>query len=186
MSPNRNYITSFLSIYLLTIVKFVVYCWQVGDICSLLFISSSLSLIFIAVLFLILLDLVLKAEVFMKSNIAITRALFELGIKPRFKGFSILVKVLELTTEDPSYLYKTTTDVYPKIAQQLGVKTASIERNIRTALYNAFFQTARTPLAAKLFPNTEDNDPPTNSEFISTVTLYLLTNDINSDTSNMA
>lgn len=96
MSPNRNYITDFLSIYLLTIVKFVVYCWQVGDICSLLFISSSLSLIFIAVLFLILLDLVLKAEVFMKSNIAITRLFSNWELSRGLRDLVYLLRFLSL------------------------------------------------------------------------------------------
>ncbi|MDO4568121.1 MAG: sporulation initiation factor Spo0A C-terminal domain-containing protein [Clostridia bacterium] len=128
----------------------------------------------------------------MVSRVDIARTLLDLGLKPRFKGFGVLIQVLLLTTADPSTLYGITTVVYPTVAQDIGIKAASVERNIRTALLSTAFRTG-TPLAQKLFYDYDMLDTPTNSEFISIVTLYLLTNiashpeayDVNQASNNM-
>jgi len=60
--------------------------------------------------------------------------LHELGFSFKFNGSEYLAKSVELAMESPMALHNISSGVYEKIAAQMKVSSASVERNMRTAI----------------------------------------------------
>lgn len=63
--------------------------------------------------------------------------LLGMGIKPRYKGFDLLVYAIKLCQKRPSYLHEITTSLYPDMAEDLNITTGQAERNMRYAIRDA-------------------------------------------------
>lgn len=102
----------------------------------------------------------------------ITTSLFELGVKPHFKGFEYLVCALSLVIDEPQYLQNVTKRLYPEVARLCGegVKPSCVERSMRIAIENCFLYGDKdfqyTYFGACVNP---EKGKTTNAEFIACV-----------------
>lgn len=69
---------------------------------------------------------------------AIRTELFKLGVPEHLKGYEYLVESIAIVVCDRAALYKITQCVYPEVAQDYTVTSASVERAIRTAIEATF------------------------------------------------
>lgn len=61
-----------------------------------------------------------------------------LSVKPvgNYKGFWLLISVVEEILKQNNPYYNLSRDIYPVVAQKFGCNSSTIERNIRTLLLN--------------------------------------------------
>lgn len=90
-----------------------------------------------------------------------------LCVTPNYNGYMYLRESIKMAVCEPINSRGFSTRIYPKIAADFGVSSASIERNIRTAIIKSW---ERTPVNTKteMFGLFAANPQwrPTNSEFI--------------------
>ena len=112
----------------------------------------------------------LKAPYANRSD-QIARELRRLSIPGRLRGFSYLTYMLDRVIPDQNQLYLVTKGLYPDTGRHFGVSAGSVERNVRTAIFNgwkrggqaALEEMACHPLAK----------PPTISEFLDIVASHI-------------
>lgn len=56
--------------------------------------------------------------------------LLECGFKPHYRGYSYLIRAVELMVENPDLV----SNIYAIIANEMGVTAGSVERNLRTVI----------------------------------------------------
>lgn len=98
--------------------------------------------------------------------------LHAIGMPPKYRGFAYLTYILHITKQHPEYIYQITTKIYPMVIEKYQTGKYCVEKNIRFAIRKAW-ENGNKPLLNKIFNTKRDNWPPTNSEFISTMTLLL-------------
>lgn len=67
-------------------------------------------------------------------SIRIHNLLHELGFSFKLKGSEYIAKSVELATQSPMALHNISAGIYQKIAEDMNISPASIERNMRTAI----------------------------------------------------
>lgn len=104
----------------------------------------------------------------------IVQTLLSFGISPRLRGFLFLYETLKHTVAHPDAAFMQGDSLYPPVLEALGVTYSRYERNIRHAIDRSW-QLQDTNPNRKLFMYSNDNFPPTNSEFVAVVTVAHLT-----------
>lgn len=84
------------------------------------------------------------------------------GIRPNLKGYMYLVKVVSRCAEDQELLFPLRAGAYKIVSLECGVSVSCLERNIRTAIDQAFFSTPDQLRRYFAYPG----DKPYASEFI--------------------
>lgn len=101
---------------------------------------------------------------------AITRDILRtLSITVNYRGYRYILIACELIYDDETKLYNVTKDIYCEIAKICNCKVHSVERNIRTVIFQAW---ARSRERFKEIAGYPLLTPPTVSEFLSMVTSY--------------
>ena len=111
-----------------------------------------------------MLDLKQRANPIWASREQLGRFLYWLGMSSGYNGYSSLMEALTLLAEDPSQ--SITKVLYPEVAKRIGSGPKAVERNIRSALEQAW-KIRNAERWQQLFPDL--NDRPSNSLFFSRV-----------------
>lgn len=111
-----------------------------------------------------MLDLKQRINPIWASRDQVDRFLYWLGVPSVYNGYLPLVEALALLAEDPTQ--SITKVLYPEVAKRIGSGPKAVERNIRSAIEQAW-KIRNTERWKKLFP--ELNDRPSNSLFFSRV-----------------
>ena len=101
----------------------------------------------------------------------ITDILKKVGMPPHLKGYSYVLKAIQLCLSDSSYLDAVTYRLYPDIAKEFGTTPSRVERAIRHAV-EVVFDRGNSDYIFEVFGNTMSTKKGklTNSEFIATIT----------------
>lgn len=103
-------------------------------------------------------------------DLYIGRFFVEMGISPNIKGFGYLRSAIKYTMADPQVISSITKELYPLVAEEYVTTPSKVERAIRHALEVAWnkgkAQRFNELLGVQAF---NDNERPTNSEFIALV-----------------
>ena len=111
-----------------------------------------------------MLDLKKRANPIWASREQINRFLYWLGVPSGYHGYPPLVESLTILAEDPSQ--SITKVLYPEVAKRIGSGPKAVERNIRSAIEQAW-KIRNVERWQQIFP--ELSDRPTNSQFFSRV-----------------
>ena len=111
-----------------------------------------------------MLDLNQRVNPIWASREQVNRFLLWLGVPTVYNGYLPLVEALMLLAEDPSQ--SITKVLYPEVAKRIGSGPKAVERNIRSALEQAW-KIRNAERWQQLFPDL--NDRPSNSLFFSRV-----------------
>ncbi len=111
-----------------------------------------------------MLDLKQRVNLVWASREQIHRFLYWLGVPSGYNGYLPLVESLAILAEDPSQ--SITKVLYPEVAKRIGSGPKAVERNIRSALEQAW-KIRNAERWQQLFPDL--NDRPSNSLFFSRV-----------------
>ena len=111
-----------------------------------------------------MLDLKQRVNPIWASREQISRFLYWLGVPSVYNGYPSLVEALTLLADDPSQ--SITKVLYPEIAKRTGSGSKAVERNIRSAIEQAW-KIRNVERWQKIFP--ELCDRPSNSLFFSRV-----------------
>ncbi len=97
----------------------------------------------------------------------ISDILKNLCVTPNYNGYTYLREAIKIALNQPISSRGFSTKIYPLIAEKFEVSSASIERNIRTAI-NKSWDRASTDIKADMFGLFAANKQwkPTNSEYI--------------------
>ncbi|MDE5771381.1 MAG: sporulation initiation factor Spo0A C-terminal domain-containing protein [Ruminococcus sp.] len=101
-----------------------------------------------------------------RLEIAASKMLLYYGVQPNLKGYRYLVESVTMVAENPDFAFDINKMLYPAIAEIHGVKIASVERAIRTAIEAAYART-KAEKFEELF--NYSTTKPWNSEFIAVV-----------------
>ena len=111
----------------------------------------------------------------MNKELIISSTLKELGVPADLKGYFYLKRAIKLIMQDNSLMFLITKRLYPILAEQFETTPSRVERAIRHAIdvcwnrgshaehYNLFGYTV-----------SENSGKPTNSNFINTISDYLI------------
>ena len=111
-----------------------------------------------------MLDLKQRVNLVWASREQIHRFLYWLGVPSGYNGYLPLVESLAILAADPSQ--SITKVLYPEVAKRIGSGPQAVERNIRSALEQAW-KIRNAERWQQLFPDL--NDRPSNSLFFSRV-----------------
>lgn len=111
-----------------------------------------------------MLDLKQRANPIWASREQLGRFLFWLGVPSGYNGYAPLVEALSLLAEDPSL--SVTKVLYPEVAKRIGSGPKAVERNIRSAIEQAW-KIRNADRWQMLFP--ELTERPSNRLFFSRV-----------------
>ena len=100
----------------------------------------------------------------MEKSEYVENRLLRIGATPEYVGYPYLVDSILLVWEQPEAGRNITTKVYPVIAQQWGVSSASVERSIRTLIAALWQMADKRPLGQLM--GRDYDAPPGNSKFI--------------------
>lgn len=94
-----------------------------------------------------------------------------LPLKPigNYKGFWLLISIIEEIFKQKNIKYNLSKDIYPPVAQMFGCRPESIERNLRTLLVNMDMYTLSEIVGTKIPENI------TVSQMIDILVIHLLT-----------
>ena len=98
------------------------------------------------------------------SREQVNRFLYWLGVPSVYNGYPSLVEALTILAEDPTL--SITKVLYPEIAKRIGSGPKAVERNIRSAIEQAW-KIRDIERWSQLFP--ELRERPSNSQFFSRV-----------------
>ena len=102
-------------------------------------------------------------------KVSYAKLLRSLGMLPKYRGYAYLLYIFKMTTEHPEYIYQLSKTVYPLVMENFKIGKTSVERNIRFAIKRAWESGDKDELD-RWFGKRRDGWPPTNAEFISTLT----------------
>ena len=104
------------------------------------------------------------------TSIRICRVLRDLGVPEHLSGYLYLVEAIEMVVNEPSYLRRITTGLYPDVAKKYHSTPGRTERAIRHAIETAWSRCDLDTLT-RYFGNTVSpvKGKPVNSEFIARV-----------------
>lgn len=111
-----------------------------------------------------MLDLKKRANPIWASREQVNRFLYWLGVPSGYNGYQPLVESLTILAEDPAQ--SITKVLYPEVAKRIGSGPKAVERNIRSAIEQAW-KIRNVERWQQLFP--ELSDRPSNSLFFSRV-----------------
>lgn len=97
----------------------------------------------------------------------ISETLNKLCVTPNYNGYMYLRETIKMAVLEPVNSRGFSTKIYPKIASDFGVTSASIERNIRTAIMKSWEKASladKTEIFGAFSANAKWH--PTNGEFI--------------------
>ncbi|MBE5784680.1 MAG: hypothetical protein E7330_02660 [Clostridiales bacterium] len=101
-------------------------------------------------------------------------ALRAIGMHPKYVGYGCSHEILKYTLSHPEAVYRLPQTVYPRIMELFGCSRAALDRNIRFAIARTW-ESGNRQLLGTLFSSAFHGDwVPTNTEFISVMTDYLL------------
>lgn len=86
-------------------------------------------------------------------------------------GYSLAI--LRITHRHPEYIYRLPKMVYPRIMELFGCTRSALDRNIRFAIERTW-ENGNQTLLSQLFGAFGTNWTPTNIEFISVMTDFIL------------
>lgn len=101
-------------------------------------------------------------------------ALRAIGMHPKYVGYGCSVEILKHTLAHPESVYRLKQAVYPHIMELFGCSRAALDRNIRFAISRTWESGNRQLLSRLFSASFHGNWIPTNTEFISVMTDYLL------------
>lgn len=104
----------------------------------------------------------------------VARVLMDLGITPNLKGYDYLRAAVTIVANEGMPKRGIYRELYPRVAMQEGTTPSRVERSIRHAIERAFDRSDPDTLES-MFGSSADpgRGKLTNSEFISSVALYL-------------
>ena len=111
-----------------------------------------------------MLDLRQRVNPIWASREQVNRFLYWLGVPSVYNGYPSLVEALTILAEDPTL--SITKVLYPEIAKRIGSGSKAVERNIRSAIEQAW-KIRDIERWSQLFP--ELRERPSNSQFFSRV-----------------
>ncbi|MCI5915434.1 MAG: sporulation initiation factor Spo0A C-terminal domain-containing protein [Christensenella sp.] len=92
---------------------------------------------------------------------------------PKYAGYGYSLAILRITHRHPEYIYRLPKMVYPRIMELFGCTRSALDRNIRFAIERTW-ENGNQALLSKLFGAFGTNLTPTNIEFISVMTDFIL------------
>ena len=100
--------------------------------------------------------------------------LIEIGIPTSMKGYGYLKKAIMFCLEDPRMQKNLVDGLYSIIAKEYGSSWQNVERNMRTAVKEAFKKGNKEKLE-EIFQNTcySNKGRPTNSKFLAGIVEYI-------------
>ena len=107
------------------------------------------------------------------SQIVIADILRSLGMHPKYKGYTYILFILQLTQLHPTYIYSMNEILYKTTAQEFGVSVVSVERNIRFVIKRTW-EFGNAAELMRLFDVYDAKYAPTNGEFIAVLTECLI------------
>ena len=112
----------------------------------------------------------------------ITVVMKRLGVVVGCKGFAYLRLAILYAVDHPQLLDDMTGKLYPLIAEKFDTEASCVERNMRSAVENAWSR-GDMDYTEKLFGYTVDENrgKPTNMGFIATIVDYILLNNMEVD-----
>lgn len=107
----------------------------------------------------------------------VVATLLNLGISPNTKGYHYLRDVILFCIGSEENAAAFNKNLYLKIAEAYNTSPCSVERAVRHAIKSGWYR-HNQELAEKIFMNTfqSENDIPTNSVFISTISEWIRVN----------
>lgn len=96
-------------------------------------------------------------------------ALRAIGMHPKYAGYGYSLAILRIT----QYIYRLPKMVYPRIMELFGCTRSALDRNIRFAIERTW-ENGNQALLSQLFGAFGTNWTPTNIEFISVMTDFIL------------
>ena len=105
--------------------------------------------------------------------------LLEIGIPANLLGFTYIVYALQLALNNVEYNYRMSKQLYIETAQHFGTSRQSVERSMRNAIAVAI-EYGKPDFIEQIFRNSINpkKGVPTNSQFITSVCLYMTQNNI--------
>lgn len=100
-------------------------------------------------------------------------ALRAIGMHPKYAGYGYSLAILRITHRHPEYIYRLPKMVYPRIMELFGCTRSALDRNIRFAIERTW-ENGNQALLSQLFGTFGTNWTPTNIEFISVMTDFIL------------
>ena len=117
----------------------------------------------------------LKSENYIKESDKnldkkVVNILLSLGISPNLQGYAFLKESIKLAIYNPSYIGAITKIMYPTIASKFKTTACRVERSIRHAL-DVSYMKGKIYNINEIFGLRilEENEKPTNSEFVALV-----------------
>ena len=96
----------------------------------------------------------------------VTNIIHEIGVPAHIKGYQYLREAIMIAVDDMDVINAVTKVLYPEVAKRIGSGPKAVERNIRSALEQAW-KIRNAERWQQLFPDL--NDRPSNSLFFSRV-----------------
>lgn len=102
--------------------------------------------------------------------------MYDFAVKPNYKGHDYLSVIFKECIADNNYHQKSIThEIYPSVARQFNTTVNGVIKCIKTAIKRSYEE---VPERYKDFFGRELKKEPTNSEFISMVSEYLVNSTI--------
>lgn len=116
----------------------------------------------------------------------VSGALIELGITPRYTGYTYIREAISHIVHDPYSSKGISKNIYPTIAKMHSINAAGIERSIRTAITKSWDRVSED-IKKKYFGQNLQlfRNHPTNSEYICILAEYILVRIKLEQTANM-
>lgn len=94
-----------------------------------------------------------------------------IGLYANLEGHGLLLEAVRKSLSHPERIKRVTTELYPEIAEAIGTSGKAVERNIRNAITVAYNRGKMIKVANMYYGgNFDENEKPTNSEFIAFLT----------------
>ncbi len=103
-------------------------------------------------------------------KLVIRGLLNSLSINGSYRGYSLTISACEFLLEDETRLFSVTRDLYPLISKQCKCEENCIERNIRTVIYRAWYNSRERFIEIAGY---NMKTPPTVKEFLGILISYL-------------
>lgn len=100
----------------------------------------------------------------------IYKAIRELGVTPKYKGYYFVAEAVKLTMEFQNEPTKITKDIYPKLAKRYKSTTMNVEHDIRTVIKIAWMNKRKE---MEKMAGCTLSYKPTNSEFVDILVCHL-------------
>ncbi len=110
-----------------------------------------------------------------KLFIRISETLKKLGISPSKSGYLYIRDGIYLYVTHPEHQYKITKELYPYLSEKYQKTQAAVEKSMRTAIETGY-NNCSLEYSNEVFANIirYDKGKPTNNEFITTVSEYII------------